>query len=74
MATFQLFFHLGRAKDLSAPLYKVTITFVHLYHVWEYITDSLVVAAKNEPYLGSLGAAVHCGKDVVRVHGTKHKG
>ena len=26
MATFQLFFHLGRAKDLSATLYEILIT------------------------------------------------
>ena len=24
MATFQLFFHSGRAKDLSAPLYSIS--------------------------------------------------
>jgi len=26
MATFQLFFQSGRAKDLSAPLYKTTLS------------------------------------------------
>ena len=31
MATFQLFFYSGRAKDLSAPLYS-TSTFVFLFH------------------------------------------
>ena len=59
---------------LAVPIYKVTNTFEHLYHFLEHTTDSLVAAANNEPYLGSLGAAVHCGEDVVRVHGTEHKG
>lgn len=66
-------------KNCTCPvqpycIQKVNNTFVHVYHVLECMTDSLVVAANSEPYLGSLGAAVHCGKDVVRVHGTEHKG
>ena len=54
-----------RKKFLGTPLICITS-----WSAWL----SLVVEANSDPYLGSLGAAVHCGKDVVRVHGTEHKG
>ena len=38
MATFQLFFQSGRAKDFSAPLYKAFNNYAPFFQVWVYNT------------------------------------
>jgi len=37
MATFQIFFQSGRAKDLSAPLYQLTEFFVVSVLYWRWV-------------------------------------
>jgi len=47
MATFQSFFLLGRAKDLSAPVYMVSRT--HLAH-WTAFTCTCALQIPSENY------------------------